>query len=278
MDGADAKKYVGKAALVTGAASGIGRSLAIHLVKNGARVICCDVNSTAGQAVVDMLNKSLGSTVAHFVKVNVSSWEEVSAAFTTAEEVLRTHVDFVFANAGILGGKVCFPDEGRKPSTRMMEINFFGVMYTIQAAINHFRKHQCRGSVVATASIAGMYPLRPDPVYAASKHAVVGLIRSAAMRTEKEKIYINAIAPAATESGMVGKSTIKEMNALGLATSMQNIMNAFDTFLTPECRLFGQIAEPIGSSVNLIGYPLPGTLLCMLKRREEEESERGSED
>jgi len=171
-------------------------------------------------------------------------------------------LDFVFANAGIIGGKRCFPDEGGKggkPSTRMLDINFVGVLYTMQAAIDHFRAHKNRGCIIATASIAGMYPLRPDPLYAASKHAVVGLVRSAAMRTEKEKIYINAIAPAATESGMVTKSTIQEMNALGLATSMANIMKAFDTFLTPDCRLFGHIASPINNQVNLIGYPLPAT-------------------
>ncbi|THH17828.1 hypothetical protein EUX98_g9051 [Antrodiella citrinella] len=189
----DNRKYVAKCALVTGAASGIGKHLAQHLVQNGAKVVCCDLNSNAGQAVVDQLNASAPAPVALFVRTNVTSWDDVSNAFAQANAFL-TKLDFVFANAGIIGGKRCFPDEGSngKPNTRMLDINFLGVLYTMQAAINHFRSHNSRGCIIATASIAGMYPLRPDPLYAASKHAVVGLVRSAAMRTEKEKIYIKA--------------------------------------------------------------------------------------
>ncbi|KAH8104523.1 NAD(P)-binding protein [Cristinia sonorae] len=254
--------HKGKNALITGGASGIGKSLAAHLVSHGARVVCCDMNTAVGQRVVEAINAERPNSppVAFFVKMNVTSWEEVVDGFKKAEELLQSKIDFVFANAGIISGKQqCFPDEGGKPSTRLLDVNTTGVLYTMQAAINHFRAHKSRGSIIVTASIAGIYPLRPDPLYSASKHAVVGLVRSAAMRTEKEGIYINAIAPAATESGMTSQSKVKEMSALGLATSMATILQAFEVFLVPECRLFGQLAEPIGQEVNLIGYPLPVT-------------------
>jgi len=251
------RKYEGRRALVTGSASGIGKALVQHLVNHGAKVICCDINATAGQAAVDEANKSSATSVAWFVKLDVSSWEQTVATFKRAEEIFGGKLDHVFANAGTSSGDQLFGDEEGKPSTRSIDINFVGVMYTVQAAILHFRKHKGGGSIIATASLSGLYSFRADPLYAASKHAVVGLVRSAALRTRREGIYINAIAPASTESGMMPAAILKQMTAVGLVTSKESIINAFEQFLTPGCKLSGQIAMALNEKLYMMDQPVP---------------------
>ncbi|KAH8104521.1 NAD(P)-binding protein [Cristinia sonorae] len=252
--------YEGKTALVTGSASGIGKVLVQHLVDHGARVFCCDIDAKVGQAIVDNLNASQGtetSPVAWFKKLDVSSWEDTVDGFEHVDKALHSKLDFVFANAGMNSGSKPFTRETGKPNTRSVDVNFIGVMYTIQAAINHFRRHGGGGRIVVTASAASLYPHRMDPLYSATKHAVVGLVRSASLRTEKEGIYLNAVAPAFTESPLVPEVVMKKLTKLGITVTKEKIMKAFDIFLAPDCKLNGFVALPVMDKIHMFDAPTP---------------------
>ena len=161
----------GKVALITGAASGIGKATAERFTAEGARVCVVDFDDAAGTAVAD----ALGGV---FVHADAGEAADVDVAFATCERELGG-VDVAFLNAGIAighGDMATIPDELYR---RIMRVNVDGVVFGLRAAIRAMERRG-GGAIVATASIAGLIPFPPDPVYDATKHAVVGLIRSAA--------------------------------------------------------------------------------------------------
>ncbi|TCD65103.1 hypothetical protein EIP91_003077 [Steccherinum ochraceum] len=239
-----ARKYEGRKALVTGAASGIGKHLVEVLIGHGARVVCCDLNAAAGQAVVDELNARYGSAngnapVAWFVKLNVTS--VVGGDGGGVQE----------------GGRTCEREVGLGLRSKVFDVNTVGAMYTIQGAINHFRSYKSGGSIIVTASLSGLYAFKADPAYSASKHAVIGLVRSASLSTYKEGIFINAIAPASTESGMMTKEVMDFSRAVGMVTSKESIMEAFEHFLKPGSRASGQVVGALHDKIQVFGQPSP---------------------
>ncbi|EMD35759.1 hypothetical protein CERSUDRAFT_115709 [Gelatoporia subvermispora B] len=248
-------KYANRKAFVTGSASGIGKRLVQHLTEHGAIVICVDKNESLGQEAVDALNSGRTTAVAFFVKADVTSWKEVVTSFQTAETILRSGLDFVFANAG--SAAIGFPNCPDEPNLSPIHVNLAGVVFTIQAAINHFRKHGSGGRIVVTASQASLHPFPGEPLYTASKAGVMGLVRATGPVVKREGIYVNAIAPGSTDSALMPKEIEEGMNSFGWAVSKETIMRAFDTFLAPDCRLAGQVAEAVGDYVGLYEFSLP---------------------
>ncbi|KAJ7634830.1 NAD(P)-binding protein [Roridomyces roridus] len=247
--------YDGRKALVTGAASGIGKHLAYHLVEQGARVLCSDINETAGNAAVAELNRGRPAEVAYFVKADVTNWLEMVELFRRAVSIFEGNLDFVFANAGTAA--LGFPDQAGPPNFTPIMVNLVGVMYTIQVAVNHFREFKTPGRIVVTASQSSLHPFSGEPVYTASKFGVLGLVRATAPRTVREKILINAVGPGSTTTALMPPDIEALMNASGLKVSKETIMKAFDLFLTPECKYSGQFAEAVGDNVSLYKFPIP---------------------
>jgi len=190
---------------------------------------------------------------AYFVKVDVTSWDDVVAMFTQAEAVLGGKVDFVFPNAGV--ASLGFPDRPGKPKIKTLNVNLIGVLYTMQAAINHFRAFKSPGRIVVTASQSSLYPLAGDPIYTVSKHGVLGLVRATAMRTVKHGILINAIGPGSTESQLMPRQVEEFLNSRGWKTPKETILQAFDLFLKPDSKHSGQLAEAVGDRVALYKFP-----------------------
>ena len=184
----------GQVALVTGAASGFGRGLTGALRARGVRVVACDVDEVRGREVAE-------ETGALFVSCDVSEPAQNDRAVAAAVEQFGG-LDMAFLNAGIASGTGLGEDFDIALYRRAMGVNLDGVVFGINAAIPAM-KARGGGSIVVTASLAGLAPVPMDPIYAANKHAVVGLVRSLGPALESEGIRINAICPGFSETGII---------------------------------------------------------------------------
>ena len=184
----------GRAALVTGGASGFGAEVARQLARRGDPVVLVDVDEAGGRAVAVEVG-------GHFLRGDVSSYDEVVATTQAAEEQLGG-LDLVFLNAGITTGCGLGDDFDVARYRRAMGVNLDGVVFGVHAAIRALRRRG-GGSVVATASLAGLTAAPFDPVYCANKHAVVGLVRALGPALAPEGIRINAFCPGFAETAII---------------------------------------------------------------------------
>jgi NAD(P)-dependent dehydrogenase (short-subunit alcohol dehydrogenase family) len=183
-----------KVALITGGASGFGTEVARQLVRRGDRVVLLDVNDTDGQALADELG-------GHYLHCDVSSYEEVLAT-TAAAEQIHGGLDLFFLNAGISSGFSLGEDFDVERYRRANAINLDGVVYGVHAALPALARRG-GGSIVCTASMAGLTGTPFDPVYGANKHAVVGLVRALGPALAPQNVTINAFCPGFAETKII---------------------------------------------------------------------------
>jgi NAD(P)-dependent dehydrogenase (short-subunit alcohol dehydrogenase family) len=190
----------GKSALVTGGASGIGRATVEALTGAGARVCVVDFNEAGAREVAE----SVGGVS---VRADVGDVAENAAAFAFCASELGG-VDIAYLNAGIAIGHADIASLSDADYERIMRVNVDGVVYGLRAAIRAMRSRG-EGAIVATASLAGLIPFPPDPIYDLTKHAVVGLIRSVAPTLISENITANCVNPGMTDTNILGEDTKK---------------------------------------------------------------------
>ncbi|MBL8746310.1 MAG: SDR family oxidoreductase [Phycisphaerae bacterium] len=189
----------GSVALITGGTSGIGRVSADMFAKRGARVVLTGRREADGQEAVRRIQASGGE--AHFVKGDVSL--EADVRRMVEETVSRFgRLDYAFNNAGI-EGEVARPiTEARMQNFRtVFDINVLGVMLSMKHQIPAMLANG-GGAIVNNASVAGRIGMPGMSVYAASKHAVLGLTRCAALEFARQGVRINAVSPAAIQTDM----------------------------------------------------------------------------
>ena len=183
------QELAGKVAIVTGAASGIGRAMAELFVSEGAKVLIADINEEQGAAVA----AELGSNAA-FRRTDVSRQEHVQAAVDFAVQRFGgLHV--MCNNAGFPGRPVVrFLDDDLQEYERILAINYMSTVYGSHCAGRHMAKNG-GGSIVNTASIAGVMPGFAFICYRASKAAIINFTKSTAIDLAEYGIRVNALAP-----------------------------------------------------------------------------------
>ena len=190
--------YEGQVAIITGAASGIGRVLAMKLCEEGATVVVSDVDAAGVDAVAAAINKKNGGR-ADAVVVDVTDAAAIGALVSDSVDK-HGRLDLMFNNAGIaISGDA--RDLAIEHWKRVIDVNLMGVVYGADAAYKVMAA-QRHGHIVNIASLAGLTPFPTNAPYSATKHAVVGL--SMSMRTEGEElgVRVSVVCPGFIESNI----------------------------------------------------------------------------
>ena len=240
-----------KVALITGGTSGIGAAAALQLARAGAKVVVAGRRENEGQAVVKAIEKAGGQAL--FVKTDVSREADVKALVDkTVAKFGR--LDFAFNNAGVEGTAGLTTDKQTEENYRhTFDINVLGLLLTMKHEIPAILKNG--GAIVNTSSVVGQIGMPGFGVYTASKHAVNGLTRSAALEYAKQGVRVNAVAFGTIQTPMVDRM-------VGEAKT-NNTQRDWLAGLHPVGRL-GTVAEAAQAVIALLENPfITGAVLSV---------------
>jgi len=212
--------FTGKVAIVTGGGGGIGRAVAVALAKGGARVTVVDLSEELGSETVRLIREQGGEAM--FVKADVTKAADVEN-YVRQTVAAWGRIDVFINNAGWEGVVKPIPEYPEDAFDKVMAINvkgvFLGLKYVLPVMIE-----QKSGTVVNTASVAGRIGSAGVVAYIASKHAVMGITKTAALEVAKLGIRVNAVCPGPVETRMM--RSLEEGFAPGAADSAKQSMEA----------------------------------------------------
>lgn len=207
-------KLQDKVAVVTGAASGMGKQIAIDYAREGAKVVVSDLNLDGANETVEEIKANGGMAFA--IKTNVAVEEDIQHLIDTTVSTYGT-VDILVNNAGIMDGMEPAGDIEDSRWDRIFAINTTSVMRSTRKVLPIFLEKQ-KGVIINIASAGGLYGARAGAAYTASKHAVVGFTKNTGFMYANEGIRCNAIAPGGVETN-IGSSMTNIMSLASLANN-----------------------------------------------------------
>ena len=223
-----------KVAIVTGGNSGIGRATAIAFAKEGAKVTIAGRRVKEGEETVRLIKEAGSEGI--FVKTDVANENDVRSL---VERTVETYgrLDYAFNNAGIEQTMAPLAEQTVEEFDQIMNINVRGVWLSMKYEIPVMIKNGIGvgGAIVNNSSVAGIMGFPQMAIYIASKHAVLGLTKSAALEYAKSGIRINSIAPGGVDTDMVERlteddkqwrETLTSMHPIGRLSNPEEIANA----------------------------------------------------
>jgi NAD(P)-dependent dehydrogenase (short-subunit alcohol dehydrogenase family) len=220
-----------KVAIITGGSSGIGRATAVALAKDGVKIAIAARRAKEGEETVRLVNEA--GSEGTFVKTDVANEDDVRSL---VEKTVKTYgrLDYAFNNAGIEETMTPLVDQTSDIFDQIMNVNVKGVWLCMKHEIPEMIRTG-GGAIVNMSSGAGVIGFPQMPIYIASKHAVLGLTKSAALEYAKSGIRINAVAPGGVETDMLKRAdednkqfveTLKSMHPIGRIGKPEEIANA----------------------------------------------------
>lgn len=189
----------GKIAIVTGASSGIGRASALALAQAGATVVAASRREAEGRETVALIERAGGR--GRFVRADVSREADVAALVATAVNEFG-RLDLAFNNAGVEGNGKPVTEETGENFDAVFDVNVKGLMFSMKHELSAMVKSG-GGAIVNMSSIVGLIAFPGAAVYTASKHAVLGLTKAAALEHARTGIRVNAVSPGAVQTDMM---------------------------------------------------------------------------
>lgn len=193
--------FEGKVALVTGAPAGIGRAMAEAAAREGAALALGDIVEAGEETAAALRAKG---AKAFFVRTDVRKQSDIDALAARAVAEFGASPHIAFANAGVEGRLGAPWETGEEDFLRVIDINLAGAWRTMKAVLPAMLERG-EGAIVATASVAGLVGAGGLSAYVASKHGIVGLVRSVAIDVAKSGIRVNALCPGMIETAMVDR-------------------------------------------------------------------------
>jgi NAD(P)-dependent dehydrogenase (short-subunit alcohol dehydrogenase family) len=214
LGAAMAGRLDGQVAVITGGASGIGEGTVRRFVEEGARCLIADLQLDRAQAIADELGDACIA-----MAVDVADEDQVEASVARAIEHFG-QIDIMFNNAGILGAIGPITDISGEGWSRTIDVMLSSVFFGIKHAARAMKAAGNGGSIINTASTAGVRAGLGPHIYTAAKHGVVGLSQSAATELGQYGIRVNVVAPGGTVTGLTARLTTGSHKDLDKATTI----------------------------------------------------------
>ncbi len=249
----------GKSVIITGAGSGIGRAAALMFTREGARLIAVDRTEGVDQTVADI--RKAGGT-AEAVTADAGAEKDVIAFIDKALSAYGK-LDVVWANAGIGGGLIPLSEQTVEHWQEVLRVNLIGPFLAVKYSIPHMVK-QGSGSIVCTASVAGLKANASGHPYAASKAGVISLVQTTAYSLSGTGVRINAVCPGLIETGMTKPifDNAKERGTEGKIGQLNPLKRAGQPHELAAMGLF--LASDEASYVNGQAFPVDGGLTASM--------------